>query len=293
MVMKAELLNPDLPQAILGESPFWDVATHTLYWVDIKGKKIYRYHPTTQKISICRVSRLVGFAMPVSATHVIAGLQDGLYKIDLEDAAEQELAPLPSDNGVVRFNDGKCDVAGRIWAGTMALDESSNAALGALYRCTGNGIVEIDAPYGIANGKGWSPDGTVFYHIDTPAKTIWRFRYDAMAGTITGKERFVTLDDPPDGMCVDAHGNLYVALYGAGRVAVITPEGKDLRSIEVPTPNVTSCGFGGADLKTLYITTAADETGSAQPATLGGHLFAAQMDVAGMADHRPRGFKVD
>ena len=267
--MIAHSINMNMPKSQLGESPYWDEYMQCLYWTDIKGKLIYRYYPLLEKVQSCQTPKMVAFVLKTQNGELIAGLEDGLYKADFEKETFEPITLLNEKD--VRLNDGKCDPVGRIWFGTMPLDEESEQKLAKLYRVT-NEIKEMDQNFGIANGKAWTKDGKYFYHIDTSSKIIWRYPYDVKDGGIGEKEEFIRTESAPDGMCIDSEGNLYVALYGEGAVDVFSATGQKQYSIKVPAKEVTSCAFGGADLKTLYITTAKDG------------LFQIRINIAGLLE---------
>lgn len=254
--MIAHPLNIDIPPSQLAESPYWDVSTETLYWVDIKGKIIHNYNPITGITKTCHAPKMAVFILRTQDGGLVVGLEDGIYKLDFQQEIFEPIALISDKN--VRLNDGKCDPSGRIWFGTMVLNEQSDKKIAKLY-CLTDKIVEMDKGFVIANGKAWSDkiaNNQFFYHVDTTAKIIWRYLYNADNGNIGDKENFIQTQKSPDGMCIDAQGNLYVAMYDGNCVDVYSPEGKRQYSIKVPAHEVTSCAFGGLDLKTLYITTA-------------------------------------
>lgn len=254
--MRAELLDEKLPACELGEGPHWNAATGELSWVDIKGQTIHIYNLESQQHEEIAVSQMIGFAIP-RQDHYLAGLIDGLYTISM-NGAETLLAPLMQGDNV-RFNDGKCDAQGRLWAGTMNMDDSPKET-GALYCFHSQILKEVEKGFAIPNGKDWSPDQSTLYHADTTRHVICAYDYDCSKGTVRNKRHFIQFQENlyPDGLCTDHHGNLYVALFGAGEVRIYNSETVEQERIFLPVPNVTSCAFGGHDLKTLFITTAYD-----------------------------------
>jgi len=250
------------PHAELGEGPSWDSRTQTLYFVDILNKKIFRYNPQNHNLESCATSSYVGFVVPDPDNDdlVIAGLQDGIYKINFATGEETLFAQPEVNRPENRFNDGKLDNRGRIWAGTMHLNPKNPTWTGSLYRIDSDGTVTTHATnIGISNGLGWSPDDSVMYYSDTSAKTIWVYDYDIETGTPSNKRVFVKIPEEqgsPDGLTVDNNGNIWTALWGGSCVNCYSPEGQLLQRIELPVPQPSSCAFGGEDLQTLYITTA-------------------------------------
>jgi sugar lactone lactonase YvrE len=191
------------------------------------------------------------------------------------------------------MNDGKCDAAGRFWAGTMAFDYRRGA--GALYRLDPDGRVHtMVRDVTISNGLDWTDDGRRMYYIDTPTKSIDVFDFDLASGAIASRRSLVQVPDGqgfPDGMTLDAEGGIWVALFRGGVVRRYTPDGALDREIRLPVTQPTSCAFGGRDLRDLYITTAANtlspEERARQPHA--GGVFRCRPGVQGRPANRFRG----
>jgi sugar lactone lactonase YvrE len=246
---------------LLGEGPVWDVQDEALWWTDILDNALHRYVPVDDEHQRFPVDASVGsFALAIDGRLVLA-TEDGFASCDPASPAVTVVhrcvqAPL-------RMNDGKCDPAGRFWAGTVI--SSSKDAPGALYVLDTDRSVRVALErVVVSNGLGWSPDATTMYFIDTGRMNLDRFDYDVESGTITARETLVHFsgsDGGPDGMTVDAEGGLWVAMWGGGKVKCFEADGRLRDEIEVPTPNPTSCAFGGADLSDLYITSATSKSG--------------------------------
>jgi len=284
----AKPLDLKLPRATLGEGVHWDATSDCLFWADIVEQHFHILNVATGTCDSHDTARPVSFVFPASSAQVWLGLSNGVYLRDLASDMEQVIAhvTLPESH---RLNDGKCDPRGRLWVGTINNSENASETA-ALYRLEGSQFEEIDGGYVNANGKAWSPDGSLMYHADTNRGTIWQWDYDLKTAAVANKRVFVNLGDAhPDGLTVDAEGNVYAALYGASAVAVFSPRGDEIRRIGLPVPNPTSCAFGGEDMRTLFITTARvgmdDE--ALRNAPLSGHLFTAQLDVNGLRSHSP------
>src|SRR5918999_4891566 len=176
-----------------------------------------------------------------------------------------------------RMNDGKCDPAGRFWAGTMAMDGARGR--GALYRLDADrSVARMLGAVSVSNGLAWSADSSTMYYIDTPTGSVDAFEFDADAGAISGRRPFVKIDGGdgmPDGMTIDSEGGLWVALWGGGAVHRYDAGGRLDGIVEVPASLTTSCTFGGSDLGDLYITTASTGLGEAElrDQPLAGSLF--------------------
>lgn len=249
----------------LGEGAFWNYKTGELMWVDITGKILNFYNPKTGNNKEMLMGQMIGTAVPAESGLIMVALQDGIYRLDPLTGTKKLIASLEEDIPTNRFNDGKCDPAGRFWAGTMDLDLKPD--MGALYRLdTDSTTHKILENVSISNGIVWSGDHTKMYYIDSPTQKVVVYDYNNETGEINNGKVAVEIPTEiglPDGMTIDVNGNLWVALYGGAAVTCWNPEtGKLLRKIKVPAKNVTSCAFGDEDLGTLYITTARQETSS-------------------------------
>jgi len=272
-------------RAELGEGPVWVAAEQALYWVDINGRRIFRLDAVGKRDEWPTPMR-VGSIAPRAGGGFIAGTDQGIALVDLDqDRFEVVASPerhLPHN----RFNDGKVDRQGRFWAGTM--DDREKGSAGALYRIDPDrACTAIDGGYGITNGPAFSPDGALMYHSDTLRQVTYAFDLDA-AGKASNRRIFLQFgpgDGHPDGMTVDAEGCLWIAFWGGWCVRRFAPDGALLRTIEMPVEQPSSCAFGGPDMTTLYVTSAWDglsfDARAAQP--LAGGLFAIETGVKGLA----------
>ncbi|NGP46802.1 SMP-30/gluconolactonase/LRE family protein [Bacillaceae bacterium SIJ1] len=285
MVMTVELLVD--AQAALGEGPCWNEKEQKLYWVNILGKSIHRYDPETDKQEAMDVGQMVGAIAPCKDGRVVLAMQDGFFMCDWETQSLEAFGDPESHLPDNRFNDGKCDPAGRFWAGTMRLKEDARGH-GALY-CLEPSLdikKKLDN-IGTSNGIAWSPDAKKMYYIDTPTQQVVAYDYDIHTGAITNGEAIITIARGagfPDGMTIDAEGNLWIAHWGGSGISHWNPQtGKQLDFIDVPALNVTSCVFGGPDLKTLYITSARTGTSAADLKQFphAGGVFTLEADVKG------------
>ncbi|WP_439883256.1 SMP-30/gluconolactonase/LRE family protein [Pontibacter sp. MBLB2868] len=272
--------------ARLGEGALWHPIQKVLYWVDIEGKQLHIYDPVTGKDRALDVGQRIGTVVPLEGGGALVALQDGIYEIDTE-TGDLKFILNPIQESDIRFNDGKCDPAGRFWVGTMALDTRKGAAK--LYRLNLDGsIEEVLKNLTISNGIIWSPDKCTMYFTDTPTHEIRAYEYNDETGGISHGKVVISIPQEegiPDGMTIDADGNLWVALHGAGAVGKYDPvTGKLLQKVEVPACNVTSCAFGGDKLDILYITSAkewlSEEKQKAYP--LSGNLFSVKPGVRGI-----------
>ena len=245
-------------RSTLGEGAIWNPTDNKLYWVDIEGKILHVYDPHSGKDKAIPVGHRIGTVVPVKTGGALVALQNGVHKIDIETGRLSFIAnPLPDSN--MRFNDGKCDPAGRFWVGSVALDARRRGA--SLYRMDSDASVRtmIDS-VSISNGIVWSLDGRTMYYNDTPTMTVQAFDYNEKTADISNGRVAVRIPrgmGAPDGMTIDREGKLWIALWGGGCVARFDPlTGELMQKMNVPAPNVSSCAFGGKDLDVLYITTA-------------------------------------
>lgn len=269
-------------KAKLGEGPSWDQRFQRLFWVDIKGFQLHIYDPSTCTDRTIDVGEHIGAVVPYLKNKVIVALISGLYCLDIETGAKVLIHDPEEGRLGNRFNDGKCDPAGRFLAGTMSLNDEH--AQGALYSLNTKGHVSLLVDKAsISNGLAWSADHRTMYYIDTPTLEVVSFDYDVAQGTIRNKQLVAKLDESegyPDGMTIDAEGMLWIARWGGKRVSRIHPaHGEVIAEVSLPVNCVTSCAFGGEYLDELYITTAQDHDSADQP--LAGGLFMVKTGVKG------------
>lgn len=275
---------------LLGESPIWSVAEQALYWVDIKNPMIYRLDPVSGEVKNWRIQTEIGSIGFAGDGRLIAGTRMGFAYIDLADGAFEELEDPEGDGrmNAVRMNDGKVDRQGRFWCGTM--EDPGYGQVGSLYRFDpDHSVHKMEGPVQIANAICWSPDDTVMYFADSLKRTIWAYDFDSAAGAIENRRVFLEVadgDGVPDGATVDTDGFVWVAHMRGGAVRRYDPAGKLERSIAFPV-SLTSCpAFGGADLSTLYVTTASSrfEPADFEREPDAGALFAVETDVTGIPE---------
>ncbi|MEU7887767.1 SMP-30/gluconolactonase/LRE family protein [Microbispora bryophytorum] len=273
----------------LGEGPVWDPGRQRLLWVDIDAGAVHegRLDPANGAVAATAVHTFGGAAgTTVGAVAVSAGGElvvaerEVLTRVDTAGRRTELARVLP--RGVPsRLNDGAVDPAGRFLIGSMALDDREGQDV--LVRLDGTTCVRLDDDLTLSNGLAWSPAGDRLYSIDSTPHVVWERDYDAATGrTGPRRELFRLTEGMPDGMCVDAEGNLWIAVFGGGRVECRDPGGRLLATVEVGAPNVTCPAFAGPDLDVLVITTSA---GGVDPAEHpgAGRLFTAEVGVRGLA----------
>ncbi|KAK7866866.1 hypothetical protein R5R35_006032 [Gryllus longicercus] len=261
--------------AILGEGPHWDSTENVLYYVDIIGKEVRKYDPATKRETIAKLDGdSVSFIIPVEGKHneflIGHGHHVCLMTWDGESDKPQKIEKLVAVdeedyNATNSLNDGKADASGRLWAGTLGdFDSFSKGPKGSLYsfpkiRNASKHVREITC----SNGLAWSRDNKVFYYIDTWTHKVDAFDFDIKNGVISNRRTVFDfsangIKGLPDGMTIDTNDKLWVACFSGSQVIQIDPEnGKVLRSIPIPSPQVTSVAFGGRNLDELYVTSGA------------------------------------
>jgi len=270
--------------ARLGEGPLWSARERAVWFVDIKGRGIHRYDEATRTTRSWQTPQDVGFIVAASGGRFICGFKSGLHLFAPETGTFQLLTPVDGDRPGNRLNDGHVDAAGRLWFGTM--DDAEVSPTGALYRFDADGLHRADDGYVITNGPATSPDGRTLYHIDTLERVIFAFDL-AADGSLSARRVFARVaekDGHPDGPVVDATGCVWVGLFGGWGVNRYSPTGELLSKLSLPVANCTKAAFGGADLRTLYITSAWKGLTAEQRTqqSLAGGLFAVRVDTPGL-----------
>ncbi|MEP9367348.1 SMP-30/gluconolactonase/LRE family protein [Xanthobacter sp. VNH20] len=276
-------------RALIGECPRWHPAEQKLYWVDIMEPSLNSFDPASGKTRKWPMPERIGCFGFRRAGGIIAGLQTGIFLIDLdEEVSARRVFEWEADNLNTRFNDGRCDPAGRFWAGTVI--ESMDKRVGALFRYDPDGTCTRMVDKLIcSNGLAFSPDGRTMYHSDSRQDYVWAWDFDAATGAISNQRVFLAIDiqeGRPDGAAVDAQGYYWICHVGGWHLARYSPDGIIDRVIGLPAQRPTMCAFGGPDLKTLYVTTATYPLAASdlrkQP--LAGSLFAIDVDVPGIPE---------
>ena len=275
-------------QFILGEGPVWDKENKILQFVDIESKKIYETDINTQQINEISVDNKVGFIVNTDNNSVLAGVTNKLILID-NSTREQKTIKIFNFKDGIRFNDGKCDPAGRLIFGTMAVNQEAEYAkdCGELLEYElKKDLKLLKSKMAIPNGLAFSHDNKIFYHIDTATQEIRAYPYDLATGDIGAYETLIKIpeeDGSPDGMCIDENDNLWVALWGGYKVCCVDTKLKKITAqINVNAKYVSCCCFGGEKLDELFITSAMDENKK------GGELYHAKLDVKGTLPYKFR-----
>lgn len=270
--------------APLLEGPVWVARDQALWFVDIKGRFVHCYDPASGDRQSWDAPAQVGFVLPMRRGGFVAGLQTGLARFDPADGSFAPLIDPEPDLPGNRLNDATIDAAGRLWFGTM--DDAEAAATGRIYRYDGEECVAATAPVSITNGPAISPDGRTLYHVDTLGGTIHACSL-AADGTLTDTRLFAQIDPAdgyPDGPICDAEGCVWIGLYNGWGARRYSPAGELLETMRFPVSAITKLAFGGADLRTVFATTAAKHLDAAGRTTepQAGDLFSFTVDVPGV-----------
>jgi sugar lactone lactonase YvrE len=269
----------------------WHPTEQLLYYCDIPGRQLLRFDPRSGALRTWDFDCEPSAVAPLPDGWLLLAMRSGIWRFDPATAARVLLAPAPYDTATQRFNDGKCDARGRFWVGTIC--EPREPALGTMQCYAGGRLEQRFGGVSISNGLAFSPDGRTMLWADTHSNIVSAFDIDPASGELSRRrewKRFTTdarsadYLGRPDGAAMDAEGCWWVAMYDGQRLLRLSPGGQILRQVLLPVRCPTMPGFGGHDLKTLYITTArehrpADEL-AAQP--LAGCVLALQVDVPGL-----------
>lgn len=270
--------------ADVGEGPAWDAAAGTLAWVDITAGLVHRLDLAGGRDVAFDAGGHVGAALPVDGSSLLLARRGDVALLGV-DGTVTPLLDVIGDRPDLRFNDAKCDPAGRAFAGTMPYEGRPGAA--ALYRLgPGPAATEVLGGVTLANGLGWSPDGATLYFVDSGTNRVDAIGYDPATGELGGRRPLVAVPEAagmPDGLCVDDDGGVWVGLWGGGAVHRYAPDGTLDAVVALPVTQVTSCCFAGEDGRTLVITSAAYQLDGGQRAAQphAGALFALTPGVTG------------
>lgn len=276
--------------AVLGEGGLWSVSRRCLFWVDILSRHIHRLDPATgARQSWTFDEEVSALAERRTGEGLAIALRRGpaFWNPDRPGEAPRYLCqpePERSDN---RFNDARCDAAGRWWMGSM--DFGCTLPTGSLYRVGADGAwARMDEGFAVTNGPTWIHQGRTMLFNDTVNGQVLAYDNDPDIGEITGRRlwlQFAPEDGVPDGMTTDALGRVWICHWGGGCVTCHDPDtAQELARVRLPVSQVTSCTFGGPDLSTLFITSARfslDDAALAREPLAGG-LFAVRPGVAGL-----------
>lgn len=277
---------------LLGECPLWHPDEAALYWIDIAGLAVHRYHPASKAHQSWSLPSEPGCIARCADGGLIVAMRSGLMLLDTAGGMLTPVADAPYDSSRMRFNDGRCDAAGRLWAGTLY--DPRDQVLGSLYCIERGAIRNAGNPVTVSNGVAFSVDNRTLYHADTTAHRINAYDFDVTSGQLGAGRLFKQFSTDkthnyggrPDGAAVDSEDAYWCAMYEGGRLLRLSPSGDVLREIPLPVRCPTMVAFGGEDLRTLYVTTARHNRPAGELAQypLSGHVLQMQVDVPGRVE---------
>ena len=269
----------------LGEGTLWVKEHNSIYFVDIKKKKILSLNIKNKKKKIYKVNKEIGFIAHIKNHTFILGIQGELRIQNLKTKKILKSIPIEPNLKLNRINDGKTDPAGNLWFGTMDNLERK-IEKGSLYKLDKNLVLKkIDKNYRITNGPAFI-DQFNFYHTDSPKKTIYKIKINKKNKIISKKifKKFAPEDGSPDGMTLDKNKNLWVAHFHGACISVFNNKAKLIHKINFPAKNITNCAFGGKNNKELFISTATKGMSKAdiQKFSYSGYLFSVKTNCKGI-----------
>jgi len=244
-------------KTLLGEGTLWVKSLNSIYFTDIKRKKIFTFNTKTKRKKIIKINKEIGFLSHIKKNIFILGLKGELRIVNLKNNKKIKSIFIEIDKPLNRLNDGKTDPSGRLWFGSMDNLER-NIQNGSLYCLNKNlKLKMVDNKYMITNGPAFINEKN-FYHTDTKKRIIYKIKIDKNLNILEKKifKKFVDVEGFPDGMTTDRFKNLWVCHFGGSSISVFNQKGKKIYKIKLPAKNVTNCAFGGANNNDLYITTA-------------------------------------
>jgi len=270
----------------LGESPLWNPREGALYWIDFFGPTVHRLLPANGTQESWRLSgaSTVGSLAFANDGRLIVALDSGLKLFDPRDQSLSDFADPGAGRDGIGYNDAKVDRTGRYWVGTYDIAET--APRGILYRVERNGEAHVaDSGYVVCNGPAFSPSGDRLYFSDTVGRQLIVYDLDAPTGRLSSRRVFARIPDDegfPDGLTVDSEGCVWCSHYAGGRVTRFATDGTRLEVLRLPVENVTSLCLGGADLRTLFVTTGWSTDVSRNDG--GGAVFSRRVEVPGLPE---------
>lgn len=275
-----------VPEALLDErfehpeGIVWDARAGRLLWVDVFKGQVLSYDLASGALERQEVGRTLGAVAPCRDGGLVCAVREGFGLLS-PDGEFTLLGDQLHDVSHLQMNDGGVDARGRFWAGSMTFEFQTRPGTGALYRLDPDGTVsEQLGGISVGNGIGWSPDATRCYYVDSATHRIDDYAFDLDGGTLGERRTLAEVEAMPDGLAVDVDGCIWVAMFLGSEVHRYTPDGRLDRVVRLPGTQVTTCTFGGDDLRTLFI--AVSPYGMDAPEPQAGRIFALDAGVAGL-----------
>ena len=242
--------------ALTAESPCWDAARSTLWYIDIQGQRLFGHRPDEKAARSAMLPSMPGFVVPEAGGGLVLGLEDGLWLFDPETGAMSRRVAVEADDPRTRLNEGKADGAGRLWFGSM--DKTGFfGAIGSLYcHDPDRGLRRLRGDVGVPNAIDVSVDGETLYFADTSRRVFEAHEFDAATGELGASRilREYPSGEAPDGVTVAADGTVWLAVVGGGRIERFDARGRPAGHVPLPVSRPTAAAFGGPDLTSLFVT---------------------------------------
>ena len=277
---------------LLGECPLWHPGEAALYWIDIAGLSVHRFHPDSGKHQSWPLPSEPGCIARSANGGLVVAMRAGIALLNTSTGALTLMADAPYDATRIRFNDGRCDAAGRLWTGTLY--DPRDQLAGSLFCLEQGRIRNAEKPVTVSNGVAFSVDNRTLYHTDTTAHRITAYEFDLASGTLGpgrllkqfSTDKSSNYGGRPDGAAVDSEDAYWCAMYEGGRLLRLSPAGDLLREVLLPVRCPTMIAFGGQDLRTLYITTVRHNRTDAelQQYPFSGCILSMRVDVPGRVE---------
>jgi len=271
----------------LGEGPGWDSARGELRWVNILAGELHQANADGSQHRVTPLARKTSYAALTTAGDYLLVAENQLSRFNPKSGELSDFLPFEADNSITRSNDARVDTHGSLWLSTMGLAAEQGA--GSLYRLHHGKLTRLLSGLSIPNALCFSADGKYAYFTDTATGQIMRWTLDAdgwprkVDGDDATPTRWADLRDAggnPDGAVIDSEGCMWVALWGAGRVIRLDPNGREIGHVALPVSQPSCPLFGGYALGTLYITTARE--GLDSPGKADGRLYAIDLSAQGI-----------
>lgn len=283
-----------IPHGSLLEGITYDDRTDTLYYLDIPSGSVFILpQPSTKRDEIpskITVDDRVGvIGLTTNTNKLLCGIQAGVCIADLTTGEIENIDSYPNGNVIndvqFRSNDGSVGPDGSFWLGTM--DELTHQINGSMWflKNKDSKLKELWKECIIPNGMNWDPARGRLYWTDTGKQTIYKFNYnfDTFELDMESKTPYFQPKGNPDGSCIDKDGNLYVALWGSGKVVRVNTQGEIDMEWKFPSRNISCCIFGDNEFKSLYVTSASlDKDDLPDPKDLGAAVYRVDVSALGI-----------
>ncbi|MCB2077321.1 MAG: SMP-30/gluconolactonase/LRE family protein [Novosphingobium sp.] len=263
----------------LGEGAVWNAEENALYFLDIWGKKVFRYDPVLGDTKSWDTPGHVGALGLREGGGAVLAMDNAIHTLDFKSGACTQIADPGFNSDKLTINDGTIDRRGRFVFGGCCAGFDDVQPIGGLFSCDGSAVRQLDSGTHQSNSHCFSPDGGTLYCADSYIRTLWAYDYDLDTGNVSNKRVFAKTDDlggVPDGSAVDADGVVWMSVFEAGKVAAFRPDGGLERVIDMPVRLISSVAIGGPKLDTLYVTTIDPTEFGGEPEEGSGHVYAVE-----------------